>query len=345
MSFFVFALVCYICFGFWLILWWIWKNTDEICCKIALGTLFVICGSAGILTGFVTGLAQLAVLVEIPCFSILAVVFHRYCTKRWDHFNRWDHISNARISDILKMILNFIGDASNRNNDRIIRILAVNYAHSSSNSLGTFIVERKREEALHQVTYAEIREHSEDPEKAKFVSSLISDYFEIWTEYFGEEVEFAWDPDKLLGSLEILMLFALLYVFLPIYLLSRIVTVFYPYFIVGYLSYHGLWTEVGLFELVMLGSYIGLQALMLVLGVSVFRIHLWLWHIVPGEYNQSESWTSGQMSFLKRMCSFYDSALWFPLTRQILVDDFGTDIGHIIMDYMKEMDDVDADSH
>merc|ERR1711997_1223072 len=74
-----------------------------------------------------------------------------------------------------------------------------------------------------------------------------------------------------------------LYITVPIFILSRVFTILYPYWICAYLSYHGLWTEMQLFELVMLGSYIGLQIIILILGIFVFRTHRWLWHIAPGK--------------------------------------------------------------
>merc|ERR1712154_671950 len=95
-----------------------------------------------------------------------------------------------------------------------------------------------------------------------------------------------------------------LYVILPIYMLSRIVTILYPYWIAGYLSYHGLWSEMQLFELVMLGSYIALQWTILILGIFVFRTHRWLWHVAPG--SSYVRFPSDLKNAKREMVNFYD---------------------------------------
>merc|ERR1712141_133360 len=90
-----------------------------------------------------------------------------------------------------------------------------------------------------------------------------------------------WETFLYNNSMGMMMTF-LQFFTIPFYLLSRIASVFYPYFIIGYLSINGLWNEMALFELVMLGTYISLQVLILLLGIPVFTTHHWLWHILPG---------------------------------------------------------------
>ena len=130
-------------------------------------------------------------------------------------------------------------------------------------------------------------------------------------------------------------------IILPIYLLSRIVTVFYPYFIVGYLSYNGLWNELNLFELVMLGTYIGLQVMILFLGIFVYRTHLWLWHVLPGMDKNDYSWPEELNSYLKKLYSFYDAVQWDPVVREIVMKELGPDIGLIVWDYVEAMSEID----
>merc|ERR1719189_2682497 len=114
----------------------------------------------------------------------------------------------------------------------------------------------------------------------------------------------------LYNNVEGVMMTVFLWITCPIWMLSRIVSVFYPYFIVGYLSINGLWDEMALFELVMLWTYIGLQVLILLLGISVFRTHHALWHVLPGLNTWDQHWLSDLNPFRERMYSFYDSVQW-----------------------------------
>ena len=326
----------YICFAFWLFLYGIWRdNRNSIAEAIAWELAFITCGNAVFLFGFAVCSFIGMLFMEIACFSMLSAVLYLFGTLRWDY-------TEKKTSRILKVMLDFIGGASFKNNDRVIRILAVNYACSSDDSVGKFISERKREETLHRVTYRQLRDRSDDPKMANVVSSAFFGYFQVWKAYRDAGLESEWDL-ILWEFMPRTMAIIYLYTSFPIYLLSRIVTVLYPYFIVGYLSYYGLWKHMNLFELVMLGSYIGLQAMVLVLGISVFRTHHWLWHVVPGIEINANKWDSDMTPFLKRMYSFYDSVQWMPVVTDIVVNEFGTDIGPIIMDYVKAM--YDAEMH
>ena len=131
-----------------------------------------------------------------------------------------------------------------------------------------------------------------------------------------------------------------IYISLPIYLLSRIMTILFPYFIIGYVSYYNLWFELNLFELSMLGIYVLLQLIIFIFSFFVFRTHMWLWHILPGSYEMK--WNSINVdSFLARMYEFYDSTQWIPITTDILAESLGNDIANIIIDYVRAIKVID----
>merc|ERR1711941_182271 len=110
----------------------------------------------------------------------------------------------------------------------------------------------------------------------------------------------------------------------------------YPYVILGYLSYYDLWSEMALFELVMLGTYICLQVLILLLGIPIFRTHYFLWHILPGEW--TNEWPSDLSTFKEKMYKFYDSARWTPVIENMMTTQLGSDIGVIVMDYVDSIE-------
>ena len=87
----------------------------------------------------------------------------------------------------------------------------------------------------------------------------------------------------------------------------------------------------------MLGIYVLLQLIIFIFSVFVFQTHIWLWHILPGVESYHMKWESNFNPFLTKMYSFYDSIQWAPITKQILTQKFGQDIGNLIMDYVKAL--------
>merc|ERR1711972_90041 len=119
------------------------------------------------------------------------------------------------------------------------------------------------------------------------------------------------------------------------------VTVLFPYFIIGYLSYYGVWSEMDVFPLTMLGIYIGLHVVVVVIGISAFRINWWLWHIVP----TAQMSTFGTLEpFTRRMYAFYESVRWFGNVKDIVLQELGADIGLVVLEYLKAMYDADLNA-
>merc|ERR1739842_134165 len=116
-----------------------------------------------------------------------------------------------------------------------------------------------------------------------------------------------------------------------------LLTVLFLYLIAAYLSYHGLWNEMNLFELVMLWTYIGLQAIILVLGIFVYRTHHWMWHVLPGFRKPHHTWPDDLNPLVKGMYAFYDNIQWIPVVRRIVLKELGPDIGLIVMEYVEAM--------
>ena len=116
-------------------------------------------------------------------------------------------------------------------------------------------------------------------------------------------------------------------------------TILFPYFIIGYISYYNLWFKLHLFELSMLGIYVLLQLIIFILGIFVYRTHLWLWHIIPGYDDYEMNWKSDNFNpFLRAMFGFYDSIQWLPITKDILAQNLGDDIANVIIYYVKAIE-------
>ena len=196
------------------------------------------------------------------------------------------------------------------------------------------------------MTYKDIRENCG---KAQKKVNILATGWKLYCSafwYLDREGAFNWlnghrDLEHFTELCVAIFLLLMLYLTFPIYLASRVATVLFPYFVMAYLSYFALWHKMALFELTMLGCYVLLQLLIVVLGMFVCRTHLWLWHVLPGEKEWNMSWPEDLNPFLKRTYAFYDSVQWLPVTREIVLKHFGTDIGQIVMIYVAAMNELD----
>ena len=71
------------------------------------------------------------------------------------------------------------------------------------------------------------------------------------------------------------------YIVVPTIVISKLLQIFYPWIILGYLLYFEIFFEIALFQMVMLMVYMGLQLILLCLAIRVLKINYWIWHIVP----------------------------------------------------------------
>eukprot|EP01084_Bolivina_argentea_P109402 195559_1 len=238
----LFFAIGYVFIAVWFFAYRIYENNaDKVWEKILLVVLFFTCGNALIIVGYCVGAVIACLFLSILNFSIVAVFIWLVFTV-----NRWEY-TEKKISNILKKLLHFISNASNTNNDRIIRIACINYAYNQSNILGEYILKRKDNDTLHQLSYQDIRDNCDKPKVANVFRTGFKAYVRLAEDYkqecWGVNTPNNYRPvyqqyeDKLIG----LGCLLLIYISLPIYLLSRIVFIFFPYFIVGYLCYYELW--------------------------------------------------------------------------------------------------------
>eukprot|EP01084_Bolivina_argentea_P087743 158472_1 len=315
-------------FAMWCVIYVIFNEMEvHCCCKFVFLFLFLTLGNAlaAILYCMFAFLATL--FAEILSFSFVAVFIWGILTV--DNWNYTDQVSANAISEFLF----FVSNGSNKHNDKLIRISSINFAYNPQSDLAQYILQRKQDETLHQLTYQNIRDHSRNPEDA----NLFKDIFQAYCTRWQGTGWHRWNenPEKFAEVIMETAGYLLLYISFPIYMLSRVVTVVYPYFIIGYITYYHLWFKMNIFELAMLGIYVLLQMITVILGFFVVRTHMWLWHIMPGMNRyRMELHKLDINAFLKRLYHFYDSIQWMPITKGILVEKFGKDIGEIIVSYL-----------
>eukprot|EP01083_Nonionella_stella_P235939 829138_1 len=277
---------------------------------------------------------------EVLCFAIIALLVYSISTDRIEAYD------TTQVGEVIEFVLSFIANTNNGKHDRMIRILSVNWAFwictNYNTDLGPFIQERSdkgKHDALAQITYRKIRTRADNPLKANYPKyvrvNFMKTFRSIKTDAYAPRcctwtsfVEWLW------------LIFAVLvfFIFMPIYFVSKLVQIAYPWIILVYLIWNDmLFTQqIDGFQLTMLEIYIFLQLVLLFLGVYVLRLHWWLWHISPGRDNVY--FRRVQLSQLShRVDKFYDDMVWFPKTNEIVLRCLGCDIGKMVMDYVKCM--------
>ena len=182
-----------------------------------------------------------------------------------------------------------------------------------------------------------MRQNCNDPENALLFRSIWEIIKKIHREYHSH----LWSGDcidQFAYLLLYLAILSVLAVFGPILLISKLLQIAYPWIIIGYLAYNDILfsNEIDLFQLVMLAIYIGLQIIVCLLGIKVFRIHHWLWHINCG-HNYSNWSNIDANRFNKEMHKFYDNVCWYPQAEKIVLRVMGNDIGPIVMEYCRNI--------
>ena len=346
--------ILYILFGFWFILYQLYDNGRRYAAFWETSSriiAFITCGNILAVLGYCVFFIVGSLLCEIFCFSIFgAFVFFILTMPRWDY-------NDEIVSYTVKEMLNFISNSSNGiENDRIVRILCLNYAyqetfkHGANSKLILFIKNRREEETLGTVKYKDIRQNCDDKQRANIISDGWTKYKKLWKTFKKDINEFnSSTMTKRFKSMKLVLLDLCLiilgYFFIPIYLIGRLLTVVFPYYLVWYVWYYQLVFKLQLFELIMVGVYILLQIITFIFAFFVFRTHFWLWHILPGQLKNVHTITwkhdsNDKNKFFQNVYKYYDEIQWLPYARKIVVDKFGQDIGGIIVDYLKAMNEM-----
>ena len=340
--------------GYWVFMCNLYRNNStKPWYQIAFYVFFwTVCGNTFFVIGFGVCSIMAGLFAEIICFTIIAAaIFILFTQTRWDY-------TDEESSKIICEMLNFVSNASfNKNNDRIIRILCLNHAYYSMPNLWQekdyklkeFIEQQHENDTLNNVTYKDIRENCYDTENAMIFKVAMKEYLGIWVTYtvqIENASRLSNTPDRIMRTGLAVGVLLLAYVAVPIYILSRIFSIIFPYFLVVYICYYQLFWKLDSFELTMLGVYLCLQLMVFILAIFVIRIHLWLWHILPSRKKGSMGLhLINKNDFMQRIYKHYDEVQWLPFAQEIVLQRFGKDIGGIIVEYLKAMKQLKLQSH
>eukprot|EP01083_Nonionella_stella_P114975 340418_1 len=207
---------------------------------------------------------------EVLCFAILAIFVFGVST---DRIRAYD---TTEVGDIISFMLGFIANTTNGvYNDRIIRISVINWAmptsaterwkHKFHNELSNYlgkIFDEGHYDAIKQITYRDLRQHAKFAEKANLPKYLMTSMIKECEDTKSEAME----SDCCTFTRHWLNLWVILesyafFIVLPIYLVSKVIQIAYPWIILVYLIWNNLlFTEqIDSFQLTMLGIYILLQ--------------------------------------------------------------------------------------
>lgn len=280
-----------------------------------------------ILIAFAVSLAA-----EVFCLSFAALLVFMVGTDRISGYRK------ETVTENINAILDFIWSGK----DKKLRIISVNQGlHNYMGRVETLskyikeVQSSKGYEGLKQITYSDLRNKCYCPKLANLFPDVYEEISEVWKEVKRDACTDHNCGEKFINICTFIAFAALLFWFIPVLFLSKLLQIAYPWIIVGYLGYYQLLFagEIHLFQMVMLMVYIGLQLMVLFLGIHVGRIQWYLWHCEPGG---SAYWHGSNANKLSQAINeWYESVCWYPIVRKIVLQAMGNDIGPIVMDYCK----------
>ena len=259
-----------------------------------------------------------------------------------------------KVSDNISWVLNFV-----KGKDKVLRLIAVNQGfNKASNSNETGVIcaytdkklEEEGYEGLRQLTFKDVRKnwkpkkpesYAPEPsenESCEWIKDICRVMCKQETKYRDKICQNGchYGEDMIFNSIQWMFYTSMVFAFVPIWLLSKIVQISFPWIIIGYLIFSGLLVsgEIHSFQIVMLGIYIGLQLLVIILGIKVGRIHYILYHLNP---SGSVNLNIGSELLILKTNEYYDEVCWYPPIEKLLMNKFGQDIGAIIIDYCRNI--------
>merc|ERR1712228_111097 len=125
------------------------------------------------------------------------------------------------------------------------------------------------------------------------------------------------------------------YYFVPSYLLSRSINVLFPLIIVCYLAITDSWSQIDLFQYVMLGIYVFLFLIWSIFAWLALKRSFWIFHLSLGGGFRVNKLNKSQYngSILMMQC-LYDEILSVPKRKKVVIDMLGAHIGSVVMSFL-----------
>ena len=212
-------------------------------------------------------------------------------------------------------------------------------------------LEKEMDTQYMNVTMEGLRINSEDRKTSEFWPRFCWLYLNIWEEVSGYFMnhKHEWNVGRLfLESFAVIFVGIGSFILGPIYLLSRLWSLFFPIWIVLYIYFGfgvNVWntTDIALFQVVMMTIYLGLCGILWILFIFNLREQYIMHHIFPSrKYFRSNFYSDNTEELLQEITNHYFGIIVVPIRRAIIIDHFGPDLGPIILSYLPAKDEYDA---
>ena len=200
------------------------------------------------------------------------------------------------------------------------------------------------------VTMEGFRINSSNKDVSQFWPSFWNFYGDIWNDGFSD-IKREWNNfsfgKKCFQAFAAVVVGFSTFVMGPIYLLSRIWTLFYPIWIVLYLYFGynvNVWNtnHIALFQVVMITIYLSQCGILWILFILNMREQYIMHHMLPSRrYLNGSIKAERADKLLKEITNHYFGIIVVPIRRAIVIEHFGPDLGPIILSYLPAKDEYD----
>ena len=135
--------------------------------------------------------------------------------------------------------------------------------------------------------------------------------------------------------------FFILFIGIPFYLFSRIITLIYPFFCVFYIIFNNNHNHISfktnfqnLFCLTTTFIYLLLIIILISIGYKLYGLMHILWHIMPGHERLVKSLIVDNLDYIAQLNAMYNFHVNRPTIFKILANKFSNDVGKIITLYL-----------
>ena len=190
-------------------------------------------------------------------------------------------------------------------------------------------------------------------EKDGIIKTVVLAYLSIWLEQMSNLIETircthgvayygglkTWRLTVTVLCIWMLILSILIFILIPLYVLSRFLNVLFPIIIILWIYIGNLWDTIDLYQYFMLAAFTFLLCIVSIIGAYVFWLHSNVWYIIP---KHSLIYINDQLTAdtrLKKIKQYYLECKSIKPREIAIYQQFGNDIGRIILQYLPRFGD------
>ena len=357
--------------AFFMYITFVWLVTDEaddsdtLCYKVLRAMFFIVFASFLLASGCIAGM----LVAEITCWSWLGLVLYQLSSRRLPayhqdslqfYFTLLKWINSAEKHQVGSR---YKGCTSyTKQQDKMMRLASANHVlvKDTDSVFQTYLKDHRTTDQYMKVTYRGLRNNVSELSlvRSQFIRKFWDYYGDLWMDVHGDQKRAYrdWSDDPSCHRFNecgftitaSITTGSMTFCFAPLYFISRIAHLVFPWFIVLYL-YFGfdvvIWTSphIDVFQMVMITVYLVLCSTLAVLLYLNAKEQYLLSHILPMKASLYR--VNGDSSYLKDITNHYYGMTVIPIRRAIVLDHFGDDLGEIIVSYLPNDDEFENADH